>query len=496
MVRVLVLVAAWLLLAASATANEYALQRARNLHAQLLDRAQCEAALPAAREFWRSSEFATISVETRTALLTEMVQCAVRLQDADAAIAFAQASKALGASRADFILLVLGVTFDRDTVAIDAFHAAAVNSRSLVARMPWRLAWGALNAAHDLDPSGASELRVHDVLSTLSYAPEEGGFDDSLRTQHALLLLTAGQPDRARERVSTVLEPRQVMIMRVDRRFDALHQDSTFLARLDVRAAAEADLARARSTARPNNLNDVLRIAQALRSLGRHDEALALLDHHIARAQAPAGGGYEDVEDSLNWLLNERAYTLYDLDQADEAREAFGNSIAVGESGDWNVSQVINFASMLISEQRPRDALEVVRTVGRTSPYGDMWIAAVRACAAAQLGDTALQETSLTYLRAHVDDNVAALARALLCVNDLDGAAALYVQRLSDLEQRRGALLALQRYRSPLGSALPYTAVLRERLERVRERPEVQAAVAAVGRIEDVPLQSVYWGDV
>lgn len=331
---------AMLALAAPAGANEYALARARGLYSQLRDRAQCEAALPASREFWRSSDFTTLSPEVRSALLQEMVQCAVRLRDADAAIAMSQEARALGAPWADFTLLVLGVTFEQDAVAVEAFHATAERDRGRLARMPWRLAWGTLRAAHDLDPSGAQELRVHDVLAALPYAPEEGGSDDSLRMDHALLLLAARQTERARERVSTVIDPRQVMIMRVDRRFDALREDPSFASRLDLRAAAEADLARARARAdaKPTKLQGFLDVAQALRTLGRHSEALTLLDHHIARAQAAGGSGYEDIEDTLNWLLNERAYILYDLDRPEEAREAFGLSIAAQEHGDWSVS--------------------------------------------------------------------------------------------------------------------------------------------------------------
>jgi len=287
------------------------------------------------------------------------------------------------------------------------------------------------------------------------------------------------------------------MIMRVDRRFDALRSDAAFAGRLDVRAAAEVNLVRAYESAEgdPANLHRFLEVAQALRTLGRNDEALALLDQHIAHAQS-AGSNYRDVAESLNWLLNERAYILYDLNRPDEAREAFGLSIAARESGNWNVSQVINFATMLIAEQRSRDALEVVRTVGSSSPYGDMWIAAVRACAAAQLGDAALQATSMAFLREHAEDNISALARANLCVNDLDAAAALYIQRLNDPDKRSSALVALQRYQSSPVEALPHDIVLRERMERVRARPDVQAAVAEFGRIEDVPLHAVYWGDV
>jgi len=38
--------------------------------------------------------------------------------------------------------------------------------------------------------------------------------------------------------------------------------------------------------------------------------------------------------------------------------------------------------------------------------------------------------------------------------------------------------------------------VLRARLTQVRDRADVRAAVEAVGRIEEVPLYSVYWGDL
>lgn len=496
--RKLILLAALALAAPAHAATESTLQQARAIYDQLRDRAQCPTVLPVARQFWRSPEFSTIAPDARSLILHEMMNCAWRQADADTAIAVTNDGRAAGANWADYALLQLGIRFERDDVALDGFHGMAERDRETLASMPWRFAWGTLRAADDIDPSGAQALRVHDVLAALPYAPEEGGFDDSLRMDHALLLLAAGQTDRGRERVSTVVDPRQIMIMRVDNRFDVLRQNRDFVRRLDVHAAAEADLARARARAETErtNLHAFLEVAQALRGLGRHREALALLEQHIARAQSPGGGGYEDVSDSLNWLLNERAYVLYDLDRPSEARDAFGLSIAAGEHGDWSVSQVINFASMLVAEQRSRDALEVVQTVGNASPYGDMWIASTRACAAAQLGDAALQETSMTFLREHTEDNVAAMARSYLCVNDLDAAAALYIQRLGDIEQRSNALLALQRYQPAPGSSLPYNAILRERLDRVRARADVQAAIAAAGRIEDVPLQNVYWGDI
>jgi tetratricopeptide (TPR) repeat protein len=241
----------------------------------------------------------------------------------------------------------------------------------------------------------------------------------------------------------------------------------------------------------------VLDVAQALRVLGRNQEALDLLDRVVAQAQTPdAQAQFDDIADQLNWLLNEKAYALYELNRPEEARTAFGLSIAVGEDGQWSVSQVINFASMLQAEGRSADALEVVQTVGEASPYGRMWVAAVRACAAGNLGRAELRREALAYLREHERDNAAARANALLCVNDLDEAAALYIRRLANPAEREDALLALQTYRRPPRPALPQESLLHARLEQVRGRPDVLAAVAAVGRIEEAPLHSVYWGDV
>jgi hypothetical protein len=119
-----------------------------------------------------------------------------------------------------------------------------------------------------------------------------------------------------------------------------------------------------------------------------------------------------------------------------------------------------------------------------------MWIASVRACAADQLGDTVVRRRAMSYLREHERKNVPALARALLCVNDLEGAAALLIRRLRDRAERPDALMSLQVYSRPRGKALPRRAVLAQRLARVRERLDVSAAVEVVGRIEKVPCPS------
>jgi hypothetical protein len=80
-------------------------------------------------------------------------------------------------------------------------------------------------------------------------------------------------------------------------------------------------------------------------------------------------------------------------------------------------------------------------------------------------------------------------------VNDIEGAAALFIRRLRDRAERPDALMSLRVYSRPRGKALPRrAAVLAQRMARVRARLDVRAAVEVVGRIEKVPLP-VYWGD-
>jgi hypothetical protein len=495
--RTWIVAAALLIAGADAAANEYALERARTLYNQLRDRAQCEAALPEARAFWRSSDFRTLRAEVQTAFLNEVMICAWDLEDSQGAIAASRAARELGADWADYALMQIGLRFGDDALAVESFHALTSQSAARLKDLRSRFVFSLLQAARSIDSSGAAELRIHETLAAANYAPPEGYPDDSLRVSHARLLLARGEVERARARVATVLEPREVMTMRVSRTFDPLRGDPEFERRLDVLAAAQAHAERARLSAQrsPRSLSLVNEYAQALHVLGRLEEALAELDRVIPLAQADdADERFDDVADALNWLLNEKAYLLYDLGRADDARSAFGLSIAAGESGEWSVSQVINFASMLEAEGRPADALQVLHTVGRASPYGDMWVAAVRACAAEQLGDETLRRESLAFLRTHEADNVAARTRALLCVNDLDAAAEIYVRRLGNAEEREAALLALQIYRLE-AETLPRKRVLAERQARVRERPEVRAAIDAVGRIEETPLISAYWGD-
>lgn len=476
--------------AASAQAS-YGQTRALNLFNQLVDNGQCEAALPEARTFWPSSVFQQLGPEDQSNFLAAVVQCAWFLQDGHAAIAAANAAHERGADWADKIRLVLGFSFDDDALSVQAFFDLADHEPKQFADLETYNAWGAIRAAEHMQGGDAVMLRMYDALISAQYKPPGGSPDDPFRLDHARLLLQNGEVERARSRLDGVVDPQSIMTIRINRLYDPLRADPAFEQRLDVSAAAEASIARARriKEEQPRRLSAVVGLARDLRDIGRSAEALAEIDRVLPAAQAEdAASHFDDLGEQLHWLLSTKAELLYDLGRNDEARDFFGTSMSAGLDGSVNVNQTVDFAGMLNGEGRGADALQVLRTLSRLSVYGDMWLQSERACAADQTGDRQTRDEALAALRAHEADNAMALSHALLCVNDVDGAAALMIRRLNNPKERESALVALQRYHHVATRRMPREALELQRLTQVRERPDVIAAAAAVGRIEDSPL--------
>jgi hypothetical protein len=111
------------------------------------------------------------------------------------------------------------------------------------------------------------------------------------------------------------------------------------------------------------------------------------------------------------------------------------------------------------------------------------------------VADDALLAGALSYLRENVEENYSALQRALICADAADEAAALYVRRLENAAERGGALIALQSWAPDL-APLPFRAELRGRLDAIRARSDVESALSAVGRVQEIPLPLSYWGDL
>ena len=87
------------------------------------------------------------------------------------------------------------------------------------------------------------------------------------------------------------------------------------------------------------------------------------------------------------------------------------------------------------------------------------------------------------------------MSLSLLCADREDEAAASYIHRLSTQQQDEEALAAFFRYQ-PSVNPSDWQLVLQARLAELAKRPDVQIAIAKVGKIIDVPFTSESWGDI
>lgn len=339
-----------------------------------------------------------------------------------------------------------------------------------------------------------------DMLTRLvnSYEPEEMFVDlEPMRLRLARIAAEDGKPDVAMVMVRTFRLGSSRSTVRTEAVFSDLWSEPEFDEITDVVAGihAELDQAREQMEAHPDHLEPLAQQTRLLLTLGRPVEAEAVARAAFERLES--GEAFLDADDQTNWLLNEWAYSLYALGRLDEANATMQRGSALTEGSGANVSQLINLSSMLVYQGEDEAALELMSEMDdrNASPYGWMWVWHVRACASHGLGNEAARDEYMAQLAENWRDNPAAYQTALICTDRLDDAADLLVRRLADPVYASGALVALQD-RQPLfaDSGMTRSAEWSEALDQLATRPEVAAAVEAVGRIESQPLTDAYWG--
>ncbi len=385
-----------------------------------------------------------------------------------------------------------GSSTGRPAASLDAFDALLDLSPKYIRGLDIS-GWYRLSDAADLvDATGERKLAIYELYWRIGKAPDAPHDDDHLRLGHARLLLARGRTEEARKLLSTVIEIHALARIRSDRLFDPLRTDPAFEARLDLAAAAERDLAYslARMEGKPRTISAVNRYITKLLIVQRPDEALALADRTLAQIAADPKA-FADADEYRRWLLDARAAVLDALGRYAEATDSLLEAANQLEHRRSNVSNMINLASHLVRDGRPAETMRLLEGIREPTRYGQAWIEANRSCAAVQIGDEAKSLRSLEYLKAHEADNVSALSQALLCSNDLDGAAALMIRRLGHQRTSGDALLALQG-RPDTGLELQgFRKLLQDRFAALRAREDVRAAVNAIGRIELLPVQLV-----
>jgi hypothetical protein len=228
---------------------------------------------------------------------------------------------------------------------------------------------------------------------------------------------------------------------------------------------------------------------------GQAADALKIVDTALARA-VPADASkrpFTDL-DELIWTMDMRSRALQDLGRWDEALSDLTRASKRPENGNANVSQTINRSGLLDEIGRPKEALEGVADIkaGDVSPYGFMAAEETRAGAYMQLHDEAGLSRSLALAKTHGDDAPLLCLRIMLMAGDMDSAATLAIARLKDPD-KRGVILDLFQDWAPSPAATAYDKDMAARFLALRERPDVKAALTAVGRVQSWPFRTPLW---
>lgn len=330
-------------------------------------------------------------------------------------------------------------------------------------------------------------LRLLNALATLNFAAIDPlDQEDQFWEDHARLLAKAGAPPRevlaalkrlngVDEQLGAALSPRFVAARRLD--------EAWFEPRAVVmRAFARADRLAVKETDR---LSLVTRRADLLERLGRPAEALARIDAALLRVQV-SPLTFSDQDGGLVNLRAERAFALWQLGRFDEAiaeDRAVVEAARPREGYDgWADNMLV---SHLAADGRAQAALKALdyflyRPAGH---LGD-WVVARSACVNVQLSRLTAARRDLKDLET---DTAPARTYALLCLDDLDAAAASYKTRLADPDAAPWAIQALSARVRPkaLGG---WDAVMLDRQAEVAARPDVQAALVAAGGARKSPL--------
>jgi tetratricopeptide (TPR) repeat protein len=337
----------------------------------------------------------------------------------------------------------------------------------------------------------ASRLKLLQALYAAKYTINFGTEPSVLWQELTRLLADAGRMDAAAEVAGRITYPHSLLALRVDNRFAAIvaaHPE-----RFDIEPAIDRELALWRDIVAhtPTKLDPLTLLAGYAVDSGRYDEALSVTDGALANLKAHhwSPKTYDDFNRQMHWLRAARANALIGLGRWEEGERELDQAASLPEDGGQNVSDAINLAIYEVRRGRPEDAMKALGRLARaeeTSEYGTMTVYSVLHAVAIERNDDRAAHAALDYMREHQSDALDLYQNALLFADEQDEAAALIVRRLADPALRIDALLQLQEYREPPHP--PIEQRLRDEWRALRERADVRAAVAKVGRIEQVPM--------
>jgi tetratricopeptide (TPR) repeat protein len=384
----------------------------------------------------------------------------------------------------------------RAAARINDIHEVVISLTELAEKNPERLdpsnspfILTVLNDAEMRLPHG-STLPLMQALYAAHWKLKWDQEPSSLWRDFALLLLEQNRLSEAIDVSTHVSDPYALISMRADRRFDAITGANP--AQFDVDAALRRQLEHFQAAAEraPKLLTPKTVVVDLLMEDQHYGAALAAADGVVAgiRIRGDPRQWYDDFDDEYAWVLDSRSRALRHLGRWEEGLDQLAAASWVLDKNGKNVSQVINLGELYCDMGMPKEALgSLVRLGSDISAYGRMQEAAVRLDAAVQLGDTAQTNQWLAFIKEHRVDAPGTYEDALLRTGDVESAAKWLMERLEDRDQRSATLLGVQGYAVPIRTSRQ--AELNKRWHDMVVRPDVQAEIAKVGRIESYRIE-------
>lgn len=441
----------------------------------------CKASMETLKPALASKAFSKSDEATRIKIYGLMLFCASKIGDYDAAYRYALAGTNLQSFEPEFWRMRLWYEMDKKRLveAVQTVQTIASRSSEALNSIPvswfftlnWELSKGSDKGPHET---------LLAILSAPTYQPAElMAPKDYFKRGYAALLVERGDKAGAAALVQKIEEPSQLIEISVDPRLrDMLPSD------FDARAAVERRLAKVReiSASHLDSLDALLGMVDLLRQLGRLDEALTTLQG--ARPDGPLRTTYSDLSEQENWWWDSLSRVYQLLGRYDEAVAAMTRGVEILEWGEnANVSQAINLGFLHLRFGQPAAALAAATALEargyEASPVGEMLLRVVRGCARMALGQATAAKVDLEYAKTHEKDNPPAVTALLLCAGDMDAASASLIRRLNDPKLRSAALLDVSEYdQPPRGRSKAPDDI---RLEELKTRPDVAAAIARAG---------------
>jgi tetratricopeptide (TPR) repeat protein len=203
-----------------------------------------------------------------------------------------------------------------------------------------------------------------------------------------------------------------------------------------------------------------------------------------AEGESPSAAEAEWVA----WLLNSRLTALRRLGRTDDALAAAQQAARIGALGPDGIEHQLNVSFVLTSLGRMQEAAQMASDIQGLAGYGKAAQALVQFAAARERGDAKAMDAAREVILAQRNDARLFHREMLLDEGNLEGAAAVLIEQLRSPDDRGETLASLQDMRTY--PSLPGDVKIDAAWRALKQRADVQAEVARVGRIERYELVS------